>query len=130
MASGAAQGDAQTCLRVARPVAAGVLALDGDFEAAGCRGAEPARRAFRRDRSLGYVVAARDLTPGEILAAPPLRLLAAWRPGQSIRLRVRAGQVTLERSVQVVRPAARGEPVFVRGNDGAVFSASAAMVAP
>jgi flagella basal body P-ring formation protein FlgA len=116
------------CLRVARPLAAGTVALVDDFTAAPC--ASALSGALRAAGVGGFVVASRDLAPGELIAAPPARRLALYRPGQTVRLRYAVGAVTIERAVQVVQPAGRDEAVFVRGADGAVFSAAVGTVRP
>lgn len=117
------------CLRVIEPAVAGSWPLAAQFESADC-GAVQRERGLRIDPVEGLARAARDLSPGEVIIAPPRGVLAAVRPGQPLRLQARIGAVLVERTVHAVRPAAPGAAVFVQAPGGAVFVAAAATVRP
>ena len=109
------------CMRVETRLVAGDFAGADDLSAADC-GAEAAKPGFRYDPVSRLVRASRDLEPGEIVPAVSSTLLAGVRPGQRIRLSTRIGAVTIDREVEAVRAAPVGRPLFVRAEDGKIFS--------
>jgi len=115
------------CVELAQPLAAGDAPLAADLRPASCTAP---RAAFVYDPATGLARARRDLVAGEVVRAPPSRMVAAVRKGQSLSLRAAVGPVAIERKVVAERAAAQGRPVWVRGEDGAVFMTSAASVAP
>ncbi|MFA5503369.1 MAG: flagella basal body P-ring formation protein FlgA [Bacilli bacterium] len=122
-------GAGPECVRLLRPVGAGEAVTVADVEPAACAIANP-QRPFRMDARWGVAIAARRLTPGEVVSAPAASTLAAVRTGDVLFVSARAGPVTVERRVEAVQPARAGEPVFVRGDDGRVFRAPAPELAP
>jgi len=109
------------CLRALRAVTAGEVATAADFTAAPC---ERAGAALAYDRGLRVARLRRDVAAGEVVRGSS-SMLSAVRPGQSLTLQTRIGPVTVERKVEVVRPARGGERVLVKGADGRVFAAPA-----
>lgn len=114
------------CLRALRPVAEGEPATIADFAPSPCVEADS---ALIYDRSQRVARVRRAVTEGDVVRGSPA-VLAAVRPRQALRLQTRIGPVTVERDVEVVRPARGGERVLVRGADGRVFAAPAPGAAP
>ncbi|HEY9219055.1 MAG TPA: hypothetical protein VIO94_13465 [Phenylobacterium sp.] len=112
------------CQRVLRAISSGEAVLAGDLEPADC-GAEPRAGVFRFDGPAGVLRAVTDIAAEDRVGAVPASALAAVAPGQALYLQTRVGPVTVERAVEVVRAARKGEPVFVRGAEGRVFSVPA-----
>ena len=121
------QAERPTCRRLLTALNRGVAPTAADFEPATC---EATSVAFHYDAAAGVARAARDLGVGEIVIAPPVAVLAAVRPGQTMRLRAHVGPVVVERAVEVVRPSAGGRPLFVKAADGKVFAAPAPILEP
>lgn len=115
------------CVRLERPLAAGDTPTPQDLSPAPCG---EALAALVYDQASGLARARRDLAQGQILRAPPSAMLARVRKGQTLRLRALVGPVMIERQVVAVRAAPAGRPVWVRGEDGVAFAASAASVSP
>jgi len=108
------------CVEVVRPLERGVYPTSRDLLTAVCKG-PAAERVFSYDPTNRVVRAARDLAAGEVVAAPPLSLLAGIRPGDEIAIEAHVGPVIVQRSVRAVRPARVGRPVTVRAADGMPF---------
>jgi hypothetical protein len=117
------------CVRLARRVEAGEYFGPSAYSAEPCG---PARRAtsYRYDARTGAVRAARVLEPGELISAPPRSLSADVEPGQTLYLETRVGPVTLQRKVVALQPSRSGQALFVKAEDGSVFSAPAPGAAP
>ena len=109
------------CMRVERALAADEFAGTQDLTIVFCD-AEMAKPGFRYDPVSRLVRASRDLEPGELVSAVSAELLAGVRPGQRIILSTRIGAVTVNRQVEAVMAAPAGRPVFVRAEDGEIFS--------
>jgi hypothetical protein len=109
------------CLRALRALAAGDVAVAADFAEAPC---EAAGAALAYDRGLRVARLRRDVVAGEVVRGAPA-MLSSVRPGQGLTLQARSGPVTVERRVEVVRPARAGERILVKGADGRVFAAPA-----
>jgi|GEM_PF-2201883 len=108
------------CVEVVRPLDRGTYPTSGDLLAAPCK-SPAAERVFCYDPTNRVVRTARDLAAGEVVAAPPLSLLAGVRPGDDIAIEAHVGPVVVQRSVRVVRPARFGRPVTVRAAGGMPF---------
>lgn len=114
----------ERCLKVTHDTLAGQIPSRADFTASDCAnmaGDQP----FRYEPNAGAVRTLRDLHAGEILAAAPLSMLAAIRPGQALYVASHVGPVIVERRVEAVQAAAAGHGLFVRSTDGAIFPAPA-----
>jgi len=116
----AASAQTGPCMRLTAPLAAGASPRAADLEPAPC-GARVTPRAFYFDR--GFARASHNLEAGTTVAALPTSAVAGVRPGDAILLFARVGPVAIERRVTAVQAAGAGQPVFVRGEDGEVFSA-------
>lgn len=119
-------GDGASCARVVRPVAQGQVLVSADFAAAPCEAVDrttAAPRPWRYDSAAHVLRARAPLTAGRIVDAPPSALLAVVRPGQALRVSVRAGAVIVEREVVALQSARAGQRVFVRDVRGGVFAA-------
>lgn len=127
-------GAPATCVEVRRDLAAGDLPATADLIAAACPGAGTQMgtrtetrtetrtgAAFRYDAGAGLVRAARDLTTGEVVRAPPAARVGGVRPGARLTVATTVGPVRVERQVVVLR-AIRGGGLLVRAADGAVFA--------
>jgi hypothetical protein len=117
----AAPPPAGTCLKLVHPMAAGSFAMAADLAEAACTA--PKRAGFRYDAAARAVRAVRDLRQDEVVEAVPASLLAGARPGQVLTLSVRIGAVLVARNVVALQPARPGERLFVRAEDGKVFTA-------
>lgn len=110
------------CVRILRPIAAGVSPVSSDFEPApACPSAASA--GFRYDTASGAAVARRDLAAGELLRPLAASLQVTARKGQDLQLRERVGGVTVARGVTAAQSGRSGQRIFVRTAEGAVFSA-------
>lgn len=77
------------------------------------------------------LVVVRRAAPGPDAAARSAAMSRpAISPGDHLRLVTVVGPVTIERDVEAVQAAERGDDVFVRSSDGRVFSARAEDIAP
>jgi hypothetical protein len=112
---------AASCLELLHPLAFGAVAAQSDFQPAPCVQLSDGA-PLRYDRATRVMRATRDLGKGERLAAPR-GALAEVRPGQKLIVTARVGPVTVERDVVAVQPARSGDAVFVKANDGEIFSA-------
>jgi len=117
--AGVSPARADSCVRVAKPLAASTAPVAGDFEPADCAHVSAAS-AFRYDGRT--VRSARVLAVGEVLRQPPSFALAAVRPGDKLVIRVQAGPVVVQRTVEALQAARSGDRLFVKADDGAVFS--------
>lgn len=124
-ATGAPAAEA-ACLKALRSVAGGEAATVADFAPSPCI---EAGSALTYDRSQRVARVRRAVAEGEVVGGSPA-VLAVVRPRQALRLQTRIGPVSVERDVEVVRPAREGERVLVRGADGRVFAAPAPGAVP
>jgi flagella basal body P-ring formation protein FlgA len=108
------------CHVLARPVPQGATIEPDAVEPVPCRDQVAVRLAF--DRSTALAVAAEDLEAGAYLGRTVIRAAAGVRKGAVLRLVSAAGPVRIERSVTAMQPS-RGGRVFVRDEDGQVYSA-------
>jgi hypothetical protein len=114
----------QLCLIANTALEANVIVAKADFASGVCGSHEASSaRTYRLDAATGAVRLTRGLRAGE--AAPFLTSaqLAAVLPGQALFVSAKVGPVRVERRVQAVQPSPAGHAVFVKADDGAVFSA-------
>ena len=129
-----AQSDADahippSCLEAKRFIPAGSVATVDGFKPTTCDGAHLSR-AFGFSASTRSVRTVRDLQSGERVASVPLSELAAVLPGERLYVTTRVGAVRIEREVKTIQPAATGQSLFVRADDGSVFSVPGPRSAP
>lgn len=117
------------CAKVTRPVARGQALSADAFKPALCGDAAPPAVA-RYDGEARLLRASRALEAGEIVVAPSGLERSAIMPGDRLTLVAVVGPVRIERQVEALQAADRGDDVFVRTDGGAVFSARAGDVAP
>jgi hypothetical protein len=110
------------CLEARVPIPAGAVARRNEFAPAACDGT-PHAAAFRFDPRLGVVRTTHELAAGELAPAIDASALAQARPGDHLTIAAIVGPVRVERDVAAVQPQGAERPVFVRAEDGAVFSA-------
>jgi flagella basal body P-ring formation protein FlgA len=108
------------CHILTRPAVRGVAIEPDMVEPVACRDQVPAALAF--DRSTALAVAADDLDAGAYLGRTVIRAARGIQKGAMLRLVSTAGSVRIERTVTALQPS-RGGRVFVRDEDGQVFSA-------
>lgn len=108
------------CHVLVRPVAHGMPIEPDMVESAPCRDQAPARLAF--ERSTALAVAADDLDAGAYLGRSVVRFAAGIHKGAALTLISSVGPVRIERRVIAMQPS-RGGKVFVRDEDGQVYSA-------
>ncbi|MFA6114590.1 MAG: hypothetical protein WC729_11375 [Sphingomonas sp.] len=113
------------CHALTRPVPHGMAIEPDAVESVPCRDQVPVRLAF--DRSTALAVAVDDLDAGAYLGRAAIRAATGIRKGAALRLVSTAGPVRIERSVTAMQPS-RGGRVFVRDEDGQVYSARLADV--
>ncbi|HEY0302459.1 MAG TPA: hypothetical protein VGC36_14035 [Rhizomicrobium sp.] len=119
--SAAPSAHANRCLRALAPLAQGGVPRAAGFAPAACPD-EHVAAAFRRDAVRAFTVAARPIALGEIVPAYPDFGADMVVPGQRLHLVVRAGAVRIERQVEALQPARRGQRLFVRCSDGEILS--------
>jgi flagella basal body P-ring formation protein FlgA len=108
------------CHVLTRPLPRGAAIEPDAVEAVSCRDQGAVRLAF--DRATALAVAGEDLDAGAYIGRTIVRAAAPIRKGASLRLISTAGPVRIERSVTAMQPS-RGGRVFVRDEDGQVYSA-------
>ena len=108
------------CHVLIRPAARGVAIEPAMVEPVPCRDQAPV--ALRFDRSTALAVAADDLDAGAYLGRTVIRAATGVHKGAMLRLVSTAGPVRIERTVTAMQPS-RGGRVFVRDEDGQVYSA-------
>lgn len=113
--------DLPVCLTVLAPVQAGAVPDKAVFAATDCASRVPVR-AFRYDRSIRQSRVVRDLQVGDIVRRYPEFEADAVHPGQILTLVTTAGLVRVERQVEALQKAGRGQRLFVRAADGQVLS--------
>ena len=113
------------CHVLSRPVPRGAPIEPSAVEAAPCRSGKSAPVAF--DRASGETVAAADLGAGTFLGRILIRAHRGVRKGDVLRLISTIGPVRIERAVTAMQPSDGGR-VFVRDQDGQVYSAPLAAV--
>jgi hypothetical protein len=107
------------CYAAAHAVAAGAPLLRTDVVEADCEAQD--HGALRYDRAHGVLRAAINLAPGDALG----RILPAEQvidAGDEVSLIISIGPINIERAVEALQPTS-AERVFVRDEDGSVFSA-------
>lgn len=122
-AAATTNAEAAGCLIAGRDMAAGEALVRDEFSAGPCD--DPLPGALRYDPGQRVARLSRTLKAGDSIAAPPASVFAGVRAGQPLVLAMTVGPVTVERQVTAVRSSAPGQPVFVRGDTGPVFSAPA-----
>ncbi len=120
---------AVACMEVTRPVNRGQALPVDALEPTPC-GQEVAPAAFRYDGEARLLRASRALEAGKVVAAPSSLGRPAISPGDRLTLVAVVGPVRIERQVEALQAADRGDDVFVRAEGGAVFSARVGDVAP
>ena len=118
----------RTCARLVRDARRGDTPTRADLSPAAC-GADPVA-ALGYDPHTRLAGFTRDVAAGDVIVAPPGSALADLPRGQALRLRVAVGAVIIEREVQTLQPARRGEPLFVRTQEGDVLVAPFPELAP
>lgn len=119
----AAQAQA-ACVRPRQAIDPDQVLTDADFADVDCGAVAAPQAAWRYDRAAKALRADRALATTDVLAAPPAAMLAAVRPGQSVRVTARVGAVTIERAAEAVQPARAGQPLFVKAG-GRIFAVPA-----
>lgn len=111
------------CLVLSARLPAGAIAVSTDFAPSAC-GARASiwAGALRYDANVGAMRASRDIAAGEVAPAMPSFAVAAIRPGQTLYLSTRIGDVIVERGVEAVQVGHPGGRVFVRAKTGPAFS--------
>jgi hypothetical protein len=112
------------CGQATHFLGAGSILTKADLVAVTCARASK-DQPLRFDKMIGAVRAARDIPVGETVGPAPATALAAVIPGQPLFLKVHIGPVVVTRQVEAIQAAKAGQSVFVKANDGAVFSAPA-----
>lgn len=117
------------CSVLKRNTVTGAAPTSDDFETSAC---SPSKltRAFRFDAATGSARAVRDLSAGEVVAALPASAIASVIPGQKLFLTTRVGPVEVDREVTALQPARSGGALFVRTQDGKIFSVAAPVAQP
>ena len=110
------------CVRLTRQVQAGDFFTSSDFEPAACLSSGPVWRAARYDPHSRTVRTARALNAGDRIAAVPRSLVAEVTAGQKLYIKTRVGPVTVQRLVEAAQSSRPGQPLFVKADDGQVFS--------
>jgi flagella basal body P-ring formation protein FlgA len=113
------------CHVLTRAVPRGSAIEPGLVEPVLCSDQAPAPLGF--DRSTGLAVATQDMPAGAYLGRILIRASTGIRKGASLRLVSSSGQVRITRTVTAMQPS-RGGRVFVRDEDGQVYSARLAAV--
>jgi hypothetical protein len=108
------------CLVVVEPLRAGESPVPGKFEKAACTTGSVAR-TFRYDASSQSVRTIRSIDAGEIVPAFAGYDVDAVRRGDQITLVTIAGPVRVERTVEALQSAYKGQKLFARSQDGDVF---------
>lgn len=108
------------CHALTRAVPRGAAIERDAVEPVPCREQAPAPLAF--DRSAALVVAATDLETGAYLGRTVIRAETRIHKGAALRLVSIMGPVRIERTVTAMQPS-RGGRIFVRDEDGQVYSA-------
>lgn len=108
------------CAVLTRSVSRGDVIEPDMVESVSCSDRAPASLTY--DRSTALVVAGDDLQSGTYLGRVSVRAGAVVRKGATLRLVSNAGAVRVVRTVTALQPS-RGGKVFVRDEDGQVFSA-------
>ncbi|HYD85981.1 MAG TPA: hypothetical protein VEA80_00760 [Vitreimonas sp.] len=108
------------CLRASRAIAAGEPITAADTSSAICETVAPA--PVRYDRVNGVLSADAPLSEGAYLGPLLPGAGPATTEGAPMTVIVRAGPVTIERSVRAAQAGRAGDRLFVRAEDGAVFS--------
>jgi flagella basal body P-ring formation protein FlgA len=117
------------CLRVRVPIAANVFPDAASFESVACAATQVVP-AFDHDATAQITRTARILLPGEIVPLYPEFGADIIRPGETLQLVARSGAVRIVRQVQALQSARSGERLFVKSNDGQIFSARYEAAAP
>jgi hypothetical protein len=124
------QGAARSeCLQAVREIDSGVIPTAEAFSQSGCDGVVT-DHPMRYDPSVRAVRALRPVHAGERLPFISRALLAQVSPGQRLFVSTSVGPVVVSREVDALQPSAAGRALFVRGADGAIFSAPAPAAAP
>lgn len=111
----------EPCMRATRALAVGAVPSAEDLVPADCGQARPAT-AVRYDRQMRAVRLVRAVQRDEIVPAVPSSVLAAISPGQRLYVAVQVSPVVVQREVIALQPANPGQKLFVRADDGKVFS--------
>jgi hypothetical protein len=110
------------CYSARRAISAGEAISADDVERAPCSADVSVRAPVRYEAMHGLMRAAEDIAAGQLLG----RMMGPPHPitetGRQMTLTIAIGPVTIERSVETVQPS-RGGAIFVRNEDGHVFSA-------
>lgn len=111
------------CGRVMRDLETDDAPTDADLAPSPCP-ASDVDTPFAYDAARHVVRATKALARDTVIGAPPFELLAAVQEGQTLRVAVTVGPVSVEREVTALAPApGHARALFVRTGDGVVFSA-------
>jgi hypothetical protein len=127
--AGAASRQPAPCLEAKTFLPAQSIASADAFIATSCAEPPPSN-VFRYVVQTRSVRLRRDLKAGERVGIVPAGDLASVLPGQQLFLAASVGPVRIERAVEAVQPAAAGQSLFVRTDDGSVFSAPGPEIQP
>jgi hypothetical protein len=110
------------CMTLRTAVARGAVATADALTPGRCDTALIAR-GFHYDAPTGAALAVRDLKPGEAVTPMAWGVIADAAPGERVYVTTSVGPVRVTRAVETLQPALAGRAVFVRADDGAIFSA-------
>jgi hypothetical protein len=109
------------CLKAIAPLTRSDVARRDAFVSAPCQ-ATNASRTFFYDRPTGAARLARDVAAGEVVPNFPGADQQKVFPGDALTLVVAIGNVRIERAVEALQSAARGQKLFVEDHEGRVLS--------
>jgi hypothetical protein len=109
------------CLKSLAPLAQDEVPSSNRFAPAACP-AQAIPAAFYYDRASGAARAARAIATGEVVSRFPEYARDVVEPGQHVTLAVTIGAVRVERTVEALQEARPGEWLFVRDDEGHIFS--------
>jgi hypothetical protein len=110
------------CLRVLTSVAAGKVPAPADYQRVVCPPRRPAP-AFRYDTATQSTRTMRPLAQSEVVPIFSEFSTNLVLPGQVLQLVTQSGPVRIVRQVEAMQAARSGERLFVKSNDGQIFSA-------
>ncbi len=120
VAQAGAAGD-RSCAVLGSPVALGEAVTPDDVTPAACDPASPTG-PVRYSREDGSTRAAADLAVGTYMGRLSARAPAEVTRGSGLTIVSSIGAVTIRREVEALQPARRGGRLFVRDEDGEIFS--------
>lgn len=109
------------CFSARKPIAKGAVVSRSDLSRSTCEETPETARTVRFDRTDNVLRATREIDSGEPVGAfaPPDM---TYDRNEPLMLSVGIGPVRIERQVTALQPFTSGETVFVRDQDGQIFS--------